>query len=152
VSTLRHDTTGVIAPTQSWLTMNSSSTGSGAVMQMTFNTPVGAPAANQCGRVLYNEYHVMNPTITVTGKAYPTECPTTTSMSAQEAMLEYALFDLSAFVQPVVVPTLTLNFAPSPLIVNQGDTADQVTITAANTSSSVAIDPRPCLPSRYPPA
>lgn len=141
VSTLRHDTTGVIAPTQSWLTMNSSSTGSGAVMQMTFNTPVGAPAANQCGRVLYNEYHVMNPTITVTGKAYPTECPTTTSMSAQEAMLEYALFDLSAFVQPVVVPTLTLNFAPSPLIVNQGDTADQVTITAANTSSSVAIDP-----------
>jgi hypothetical protein len=117
--------------------MNSSSSTPGAVMQLTFNTPVGAPAASQCGRVLFNEYHVINGSSTTT---YPKEC-TETTMSAQEMMLEYALFDLSAFVQPVVVPTLTLTFNPIPLVVNQGDTADQVTITATNTSSSVAIDP-----------
>jgi hypothetical protein len=139
VSTLRHDTDSVIAPTQSWLTLNSNSTAPGAIMQFTFNTPVGQPAANQCGRVLFTEYHVMN--LSTSGLIYPKECPTTGTMSTQEAMLEYALFDLSAFVQPVVVPTLDLTFVPSPMVVNQGDAADQVTITATNTSSSVAIDP-----------
>lgn len=139
ISTLRRDLTSVIAPTQPWLTMNSSSSTPDAVMQLTFNTPVGAPAAQQCGRVLFNEYHVMN--LSTSGKYYPSECASSTKMSAQEMMLEYALFDLSAFVQPVVVPTLTLSFTPSPMVVNQGDTADQVTITATNTSSSVAIDP-----------
>jgi len=138
VSTLRHDADSVIAPTQTWLTLNSSSTAANAVMQFTFNTPVGAAATNQCGRVLFNEYHVMN--LSTSGKVYPKEC-TSTTILPQEMMLEYALYDLSAFVQPVVVPTLTLTFAPSPLIVQQGDAADQVNLTATNTSSSVAIDP-----------
>jgi len=60
-------------------------------------------------------------------------------MSAQEQMLEYALFDLSSFVTPVVIPTLSIGFNPSPLIVKQGDTADQVTIDIINTSSTVEI-------------
>ena len=59
ISTLRHDFNGVVSPTQSWLTLNSPSLGN-PVMQFTFNTPVGA-TAGQCGRVLYNEYHVENP-------------------------------------------------------------------------------------------
>jgi len=45
VSTLRHDFNGVIAPTQSWLTLNNTTAGN-PVMQFTFNTPVGASAAN----------------------------------------------------------------------------------------------------------
>lgn len=142
VNTLRHDLTSVIAPTQTWMTLNSASTAPGTIMQMTFNTPVGAAAAQQCGRVLFNEYHVMDDSNTVTtGKTYPNECPTVASMSPQEMMLEYALYDLTAFVQPSVVPTLSLTFTPSPLVVNQGDTADQVTIAVTNTSSSTAIDP-----------
>ena len=64
LSTLRHNFTSVIAPTQSWATLNSS----GDIMQMTFNTPVGATAANQCGRVLFNEYHVYN--ISSMGEVY----------------------------------------------------------------------------------
>ena len=67
ISTLRTDVASVIAPTQSWLTLNSGSyngqTGK-PVMQMTFNAPVGAPAANQCGRVVYNDYHVFNASTT----------------------------------------------------------------------------------------
>jgi len=134
LSTLRRDFTDVVPPTQSWATMNSD----GAIMQMTFNTPVGAPAANQCGRVLYNEYHVINP-ISVFGRAYPSECPTIVTMSPQEEMLEYALFDLSTFVTPVVVPTLNISFTPSPLIVKQGDNADQVTVNVTNTSTNEPI-------------
>jgi hypothetical protein len=136
ISTLRHDFNGVIAPTQPWLTLNDSAD-SNPVMQFTFNTPVGAPAAKQCGRVLYNEYHVITPNSI--GVAYPAECPPETTMTAQEEMLEYALFDLSSFVTPVVVPTLSIAFDPSPVIVKQGDSADLVTVNVTNTSTTAPI-------------
>ncbi len=138
ISTLRTDVSGVIAPTQSWLTLNSGTypgQSGNPVMQMTFNTPVGAPAASQCGRVMFNDYHVINVS-QASGTIFPNECPAETAMSAQEEMLEYALFDLSTFVQPVVVPTLNVTFNPSPLIVKSGDTADQVTVSVTNTSAT----------------
>ena len=145
ISTLRTDVGSVIAPTQSWVTLNSGSysgqTGN-PVMQMTFNVPVAAPAASQCGRVMFNDYHVIN--VSDSGKVYPTECPSYNNasykMSAQEEMLEYALFDLSAFVQPVVVPTLNATFNPSPLVVKSGDTADQLTVSVTNTSTTTETD------------
>ncbi len=135
LSVLRNDISSVVPPTQSWATLNSNSD----IMQMTFNTPVGAPAANQCGRVLFNEYHVFNAS---SGSAvFPAECSagTTTTTPAQANMLEYALFDLSSFVTPVVVPTISIGFNPSPLIVKQGDTGDQVTVNVTNTSSTAEI-------------
>jgi hypothetical protein len=141
ISTLRTDVGGVIAPTQSWLTLNSGAypgQGGNPVMQMTFNTPVGAPAASQCGRVMFNDYHVINVS-QAAGTIFPNECPAETAMSAQEEMLEYALFDLSTFVQPVVVPTLNVTFNPSPLIVKSGDTADPVTVNVTNTSATTEI-------------
>ena len=141
ISTLRTDVSGVIAPTQSWLTLNSGTypgQGGNPVMQMTFNTPVGAPAASQCGRVMFNNYHVINVS-QASGTIFPNECPAETAMSAQEEMLEYALFDLSTFVQPVVVPTLNVAFNPSPLIVKSGDTADQVKVNVTNTSTTTEI-------------
>jgi hypothetical protein len=148
LSTLRNDISAVIPPTQSWATMNSDN----AIMQITFNAPVGAAAADQCGRVLYNDYHVvdestLNPnTFSDTGQKYPAECPGPTlppgsnKMTPQEEMLEYALFDLSSFVTPVVVPTLSITFNPSPLVVNQNETGVPLTIDVANTSSTAPID------------
>ena len=140
ISTLRTDVSTVIAPSQSWLTLKSGSysgqTGN-PVMQMTFNAPVGAPAASQCGRVVYNDYHVFN--ASTAGAMYPAECPASAVMSPQEQMLEYALFDLSSFVTPVIIPTLSIGFNPNPLVVKAGDTADQVTVNVTNTSSTVEI-------------
>ncbi len=144
MSTLRTDVSGVIAPTQSWVTLNNG-TYSGVtvsespVMQMTFNAPVAAPAASQCGRVMYNDYHVIDVNVSA-GTVFPSECPAETAMSAQEKMLEYALFDLSTFVQPVVVPTLSATFHPSPLVLKSGDAADQVTVNVTNTSATTEID------------
>jgi hypothetical protein len=106
-------------------------------MQFTFNTPVGATAANQCGRVLYNEYHVY--TASSGGTHFPAECPTSMAITPQMEMLNFAMFDLSTFVTPVVVPTLSIAFNPSPLIVKQGDSADQVTVNVTDTSSTVEI-------------
>ncbi len=156
VNTLRTDVSTVIPPTQSWLTLNSGSspTQSGnPVMQMTFNTPVGAAAANQCGRVMFNDYHVVTP-IAGANQVYPAECPTTTPTStqlAQQEMLEYALFDLSTFVQPVVVPTLSIAFNPSPLVVKSADTGDQVTVSVTNTSTTTQIDSSAILTFALPP-
>ncbi len=114
---------------------------------MTFNTPVGAAASSQCGRVMYNDYHIYN--TSDAGSSYNaaladgqtfSECSAQPhTMTPQEEMLEYALFDLSSFVTPVVVPTLSVTFNPSPLIVKQGDNADQVTIDVTNTSATTQI-------------
>jgi hypothetical protein len=150
ISTLRTDVSTVIAPTQSWVTLNSGSYGGqtgNPVMQMTFNTPVGAAASSQCGRVMYNDYHIYN--ASSAGSSYNSALPNGQTfsqcsqqphiMTPQEEMLEFALFDLSSFVTPVVVPTLSMTFNPSPLSVKQGDTADQVTINLTNTSATTQI-------------
>jgi hypothetical protein len=64
----------------------------------------GGLGGTQCGRVLFNEYHVELETASPHLKPFPTECPAT-PMSAQEKLLEYDLFDLSNFVATPTVDT-----------------------------------------------
>jgi hypothetical protein len=111
ISTLRKDMNGVIPPTQAWLTLNDPAHGN-PVMQMTFDTPIGA--ANQCGRVLFNEYHVENPTIALAGKAFPAECPSG-AMTPQEKLLEYSLFNLSGGGSPATLTPTSADFGSSPI-------------------------------------
>jgi hypothetical protein len=97
VNTLRDDFTSVVAPSLLWLNVNDSSLGD-VPMHYTFDTPVGTPAAQQCGRVLFDDFHVEN----VSGAGsdtFPAEC-TGTTMTPQEKMLEFMLFDLGACVAP----------------------------------------------------
>jgi hypothetical protein len=99
INTLRHDLNGVNPPTQSWLTLN---TTGNPVMQFVFNTPIGAQ--NQCGRVLFNEYHVENGSSSP-AQNFPSECGAGT-MTPQEKLLEYMLFELTADGgQPTMSPT-----------------------------------------------
>jgi hypothetical protein len=92
ISAVKHDMNGVIAPTQSWLTLNDT-THNNPVMQLTFNTPIGAQ--NQCGRVLFNEYHVEDPgTANTTNVTFPNEC-SNGAMTPQEKLLEFSLFNLT---------------------------------------------------------
>jgi hypothetical protein len=113
ISTLRHDFDGVVAPTQSWLTLNDAANNN-PVMQFVYDAPVGA--ANQCGRVLFNEYHVENPVKPPAGVKFPCECQACDAnnnpigpvpdMSAQEKLLEYMLFELTNDGgQPTLSPT-----------------------------------------------
>ena len=99
ISQLKHDLNGVNSPTQSWLTLNQ--TGN-PVMQFVFNTPIGAK--NQCGRVLFNEYHVEGGSSNA-AENFPSEC-TSGVITPQEKLLEYMLFELTADGgQPVLTPT-----------------------------------------------
>ena len=63
-----------------------------------FQTPVGAAADQQCGRAVFDDFHVEN--AASGGTTFPAECPAG-AMTAQEKMLEYMIFDLASC---VVVP------------------------------------------------
>ncbi len=104
---IRHDHDAVVAPSQSWMTINDDPNFPGAIVHYTFNTPVGAPAANQCGRVLFDDFHVENTSFAPTiGAIFPAECAAGV-MTPQEKLLEYMIFDLASCVTPDVPPTCT---------------------------------------------
>jgi len=129
LNTLKVDTKGVIAPTQSWLALNDT-TYNNPVMQLVFDTPIGAP--NQCGRVLFNEYHVENGASSPS-QSFPTECAAG-AMTPQEKLLEYMLFELtSEGGQPSLAP-LTQNFGSEAVTF----TSAPVTFTWSNNSSFAA--------------
>jgi len=90
------NTNGVVAPTQQWLYWASGATD--VPMHFTFNTPVGAASAQQCGRVVFSDWHAESGASNI-NQTFPGQC-TSTPMTAQEAILEFMLFDLSACVQP----------------------------------------------------
>jgi len=81
------------------------------VQHMTFNTPFTATdPKNYCGRVLFSDFHVNNGS---TGSStFPTHCPNTYTLTDQEKILEFMLFDLASCVNgdnlpPPVPPTCT---------------------------------------------
>jgi hypothetical protein len=114
-----HNSDGVVSPTQQWLYW-----GTSTPIHFTFNTPVGAASASQCGRAVYSDWHA--DTLGFSGNypscpyqltkaapyyshglTFPAECDTN-PMTPQEAILEFMLFDLTACVQPytpVCTPT-----------------------------------------------
>ena len=89
-----HNTNGVVTPTQEWLDW-----GSGTPLHFSFNTPVGAPSASQCGRIVFSDWHA-NASLHSHLTTFPDECGDVTTMTPQETILEFMLFDLSACVQP----------------------------------------------------
>ncbi|MBL9039302.1 MAG: hypothetical protein JNG84_12360 [Archangium sp.] len=70
-------------------------------LQYTFNTPVSAPAAQQCGRVLFSDFHVNS------GGGGNFLTTAAAPMTAQEKVFEYLIFDLSSCITPDVPPGQT---------------------------------------------
>jgi hypothetical protein len=140
ISTLRHDFLAVTPQTSNlWISDNDFSLGT-VPMQYTFNAPVGVSAVNQCGRVLFNDYHVEDAENDPTnGTFFPNEC-NTDPMTPQEKMLEFQLFDLTSPVQVSNPPTASISFANAPTTFTQGDTADTITIDVTNTSTTTATN------------
>ncbi len=81
--------TTVNAPTTRWLyTANPATT-----HYLSFQTPVGVPQENQCGKVVYAGMHVASGSVNA---SYPSGC--TANMTPDEKALVFLLFDLTACV------------------------------------------------------
>ena len=100
---IRHDFDGVIAPSESWLSINDAVFGNMSV-QYSFDTPIGTAPEDQCGRVQYLDYHVENVSAS-SAKAFPQEC-VAGPMTPQEKLLEYMVFDLTSELEPPLILTV----------------------------------------------
>jgi hypothetical protein len=105
LTTAQHSVDAVVAPTQAWIT---TAAPNASTQYLTFNTPVEAPAAAQCGRVVFTDVHVGDGggSSAPGAPGFPSLCSPNLTMSAQEKALEFMFFDLSSCVQPEsVTPT-----------------------------------------------
>jgi hypothetical protein len=95
---VRDDVTSVVAPTDRFIYATDQ------VLQLGFFTPVGEPASQQCGRVVFTDFHVSG--VANIGDAglsdnttFPAEC-SPDPLTPQEKALEFMLFDLASCVPP----------------------------------------------------
>lgn len=84
---------------QSWLAADPNTLAPGATQNFSFNTPLGAPAASQCGQVVYSDMHVGAASNDDPRLPVPDECAEG-DLSPQEKVLEFLVFNLSSCVSP----------------------------------------------------
>jgi hypothetical protein len=75
----------------------------GNIVEYAFNTPVGKPATEQCGRVVFSNFHVIKATEdyaagAATDRAFPSGC-NSGDLSANELALAFLFFDLGSCIQ-----------------------------------------------------
>jgi hypothetical protein len=116
-----HSVTSVNPPTTEWIYLpsnpNDGSQRRRSSQYLSFNTPVGAPEAMQCGRAVFTDIHIKASVGSTggddsdPGKPFPGGCKTN-EMSPQGKALAFLLFDLSACVQPDNVPPVPPTVPP----------------------------------------
>ena len=135
ISVLREDFNGVVAPSELWLQTNASS----IPMQYTFNTPVGSSAANQCGRVQFNDYHVDEDTTnTVTTGVKFSQRMLRRGDDASGKVARIQSLRPDQFLAPDSPPTITVGVANSPTDFKPSDTGDTITINVSNSAAQTA--------------
>src|SRR5262249_4085510 len=88
---------------QPWIIADPSSAAPGSAQDFTFDTPIGADAGSQCGRIAYSDMHVGAASNDYGGGFGPQITPsgcTMQDLSPQEKALEFIFFDLSSCVTP----------------------------------------------------
>ena len=94
ISSVQWHVDSTTMPALTWV----STSGPTTVQHLTFNTPITAEPENQCGRVLFSNFHVA-PGVVGT---YPGACAPG-ALTPQEKLVEYMLFDVTACVSPDLI-------------------------------------------------
>jgi hypothetical protein len=103
INTLRRDFNSATSPTQNWMSINHPT--ANTKMHLTFNTPLGVSSANQCGRVVFSDFHVYDKSVAGGSQyVYPGEC-SNAAMTPQEKLLEFMMFDLASCITPDSIAT-----------------------------------------------
>ncbi len=84
---------GVPASSRIWVTAPDSLHPNPVPLQYTFETPVGVPPAQQCGRVMFNAFHTMEHF--PSGTQFPAEC-SSTPLRLDERLMAFMLFDMGS--------------------------------------------------------
>jgi hypothetical protein len=117
----QHSVTAVTPPTQRWIYVekNPNEMDLPGIQYMTFNTPVGTPVEQQCGRVVFTDIHVRgvpegtDPDVSGPETPFPDGC-TTEPLTPQAKALVFMFFDLSSCVQPDEEPPVPPAPPPPP--------------------------------------
>ena len=101
----RHDVTSVTADATSWLSGDSTqppvlrpAPAGPMVSAFSFDAPVGAAAAAQCGRVMVPEMHVVD---IVNPGPWPTACDASPSVTPEDLAFEFLFFRSMACLAPL---------------------------------------------------
>jgi hypothetical protein len=86
-------------PSQSWILADQNANPAGSTQYFSFDMPIGAAPANQCGRVVFSDLHVGAASNDSPNQPVPQDCAAG-PLSPQEKALEFMLFDLSSCVTP----------------------------------------------------
>jgi hypothetical protein len=89
----RFDVSSVNAPSEQFIFASNPQ----QTLQFDFYTPVGSPMAQQCGRVIYSDFHVIDQVPSTSEITFPAECDMS-PMTPQEKALEFMLFNLASCV------------------------------------------------------
>ncbi|HEX3770189.1 MAG TPA: hypothetical protein VHV30_04965 [Polyangiaceae bacterium] len=96
----RHDVDAVSGSSIDWIDGTDpsppSASHAGMLLHYTFDTPVGAGQAAQCGHAIFSDFHVNNQGST-NSSVFPDECQVA-PLSPQERILEYMIWDLQSCV------------------------------------------------------
>jgi hypothetical protein len=104
IAQARYNVRAANPPSTGWISdpsLAQTDSSGGALLHYTFNAPVGQPVQNQCGKVLFSDFHVVS--TSSTAQPFPQEC-TPGAMTPQELALEFMFFDLSSCIQPDDAP------------------------------------------------
>jgi hypothetical protein len=86
----RFDVSSVVPPAQQYVYATSPYQ---MTLQYGFQTPIGVPSTQQCGRVIFSDFHVIDQMVSQV--TFPGECAMV-PMTSQEKALEFMLFDLAS--------------------------------------------------------
>lgn len=84
------DLTAVVPPSRLWMSAPDTLHSVPVPMQYTFETPLGLPPSQQCGRVMFNEFHTIEHF--PYGLTFPAEC-SNSPLRADERVMQFMIFD-----------------------------------------------------------